>query len=300
MKKNKTIFRVILTIAIVLLVCGLGYICWYLFNIYTSGHEYENLQQPTNSPTEKATESTAATGDTPDAPPDNVAPKEVHDTVNGSINFTKLWEINTDLYAWIKIPNTAIDYPVAQYPGDDDSYYLNHNMYKESAFAGCIYTEKLNKKDFSDPNTVLYGHNMQNGTMFRALHSFRDKDFFDANMDLLDKDVRNEVFNHENPVYTKLRDEMPSKYGFDSKVENSLIAEGCTIEGEVKNSIIFRGVKIGKGARVENCIIMQSGVIGDNTQLDYVVADKNVEFKDGRTLMGCRSFPMLIGKGLTV
>lgn len=126
MKKNKTIFRVILTIAIVLLVCGLGYICWYLFNIYTSGHEYENLQQPTNSPTEKATESTAATGDTPDAPPDNVAPKEVHDTVNGSINFTKLWEINTDLYAWIKIPNTAIDYPVAQYSGDDDSYYLNH------------------------------------------------------------------------------------------------------------------------------------------------------------------------------
>lgn len=126
------------------------------------------------------------------------------------------------------------------------------------------------------------------------------QDFFDANMDLLDKDVRNEVFNHENPVYTKLRDEMPSKYGFDSKVENSLIAEGCTIEGEVKNSIIFRGVKIGKGARVENCIIMQSGVIGDNTQLDYVVADKNVEFKDGRTLMGCRSFPMLIGKDLTV
>ena len=126
------------------------------------------------------------------------------------------------------------------------------------------------------------------------------QDFFDANMDLLDKDVRNEVFNHENPVYTKLRDEMPSKYGFDSKVENSLIAEGCTIEGEVKNSIIFRGVKIGKGARVENCIIMQSGIIGDNTQLDYVVADKNVEFKDGRTLMGCRSFPMLIGKDLTV
>lgn len=199
MKKNKTIFRVILTIAIVLLVCGLGYICWYLFNIYTSGHEYENLQQPTNSPTEKATESTAATGDTPDAPPDNVAPKEVHDTVNGSINFTKLWEINTDLYAWIKIPNTAIDYPVAQYSGDDDSYYLNHNMYKESAFAGCIYTEKLNKKDFSDPNTVLYGHNMQNGTMFRALHSFRDKDFFDANkyiyIYLPDRTLTYEIFS---------------------------------------------------------------------------------------------------------
>lgn len=126
------------------------------------------------------------------------------------------------------------------------------------------------------------------------------QEFFDANMDLLQKDVRKELFGLDNPVYTKLRDEMPCKYGFDSKVENSLIAEGCVIEGEVKNSIIFRGVKVGKGAKVENCIIMQSGVIGENTQLEYVVADKNVVFKDGRTLMGCRTFPMVIGKGLTV
>lgn len=131
--------------------------------------------------------------------------------------------------------------------------------------------------------------------MINSIH-----DFFEANMDLLDKKVRSELFGLDNPVYTKLRDEMPTKYGFDSKIENSLIAEGCTIEGEVKNSIIFRGVKIGKGAKVENCIIMQSGIIGENTQLGYVVADKNVAFKDGRTLMGCRSFPMVIGKGLTV
>ena len=88
--------------------------------------------------------------------------------------------------------------------------------------------------------------------------------------------------------------------GFDSKIENSLIAEGCVIEGEVKNCIIFRGVKVGKGAKLENCIIMQSGEIGENVSLDYVVADKNVSFKDGITLMGCRSFPMVIGKGLTV
>lgn len=126
------------------------------------------------------------------------------------------------------------------------------------------------------------------------------QEFFEINMDMIDTNIRREVFNLENPVFTKLRDEMPSKYGFNSVVENSLIAEGCTIEGEVKNSIIFRGVKIGKGVRVENCIIMQSCEIGDNTQLDYVIADKNVVFKEGRTLMGCRSFPMVIGKGLTV
>lgn len=126
------------------------------------------------------------------------------------------------------------------------------------------------------------------------------QEFFDANMDLLNKDVRNDLFSLDNPVYTKLRDEMPCKYGFNSKVENSLIGEGCTIEGEVKNSIIFRGVKIGKGAKVENCILMQSCVVGENTQLEYVVGDKNVVFKDERTLMGCKTFPMVIGKGVIV
>ncbi len=126
------------------------------------------------------------------------------------------------------------------------------------------------------------------------------QNFFDINMDLLQKDVRNELFNSDAPIYTKLRDEMPTKYGFNSKVENSLVGEGCVIEGEVENSIIFRGVKIGKGAKVKNCIIMQSCNIGDNCELEYVIADKNVVFNESRTLMGCRSFPMVIGKNLTV
>lgn len=124
--------------------------------------------------------------------------------------------------------------------------------------------------------------------------------FFDTNMKLLDKEVRDELFNMENPVFTKLRDDMPTRYGFDSNVQDSLVADGCTIDGEVKNSIIFRGVHVGKGAKVENCILMQSAQVGDKTNLSYVIADKNVTFKDERTLVGCRSFPLLIGKGLTV
>lgn len=178
-KKKISVWKVIFVVAVILVIAGLAFVCWYLFNLYTSGSEYENIK-PTEAVTESHTE-TASDGDTPDAPLDNIAPSEVHDTVNGGINFTELWEINTDLYAWIKIPDTMIDYPIAQYQGNDDSYYLTHNMYKESAFAGCIYTEKLNSKDFSDPNTVLYGHNMQNGSMFRALHSFRDEEFFNEN-----------------------------------------------------------------------------------------------------------------------
>ncbi|MEE0929388.1 MAG: class B sortase [Acutalibacteraceae bacterium] len=185
-ENKKSVWKIIFVIAIILIIAGLGFICVYLFNLYTSGTEYDKIQ-PTEIVTEQSTEQTtrsisnAATGDTPDAPQDNIAPSEVHDTVNGGINFTELWKINTDLYAWIKIPNTRINYPIAQYPGDDDAYYLTHNMYKESAFAGCIYTEKLNNKDFSDPNTILYGHNMLNGSMFRELHNFRDETFFNEN-----------------------------------------------------------------------------------------------------------------------
>lgn len=175
-RQSSNAWKVVFIIALALVIVGLAFICVYLYKLYTSGNEYDYIMDKIS-----ATEAPSIYGDTEDAPLDNVAPEEVFDRVNGGINFTELQKINPDLYAWIRIPNTMIDYPIAQYPGDDNEYYLKHNMYKESAFAGCIYTEKLNKKDFSDPNTVLYGHNMLNGSMFRHLHKFRDKDFFDAN-----------------------------------------------------------------------------------------------------------------------
>ncbi len=96
------------------------------------------------------------------------------------IDFTSLQKINPDIYAWIRIPNTRIDYPVVQSP-TDDSYYLKHNAEKKYSSGGAIYSEMKNKRDFSDPNTVLYGHNMINGSMFRDLHQFRKADFFKAN-----------------------------------------------------------------------------------------------------------------------
>lgn len=96
------------------------------------------------------------------------------------LDFEKLRDINTDIYAWIYIPGTNVDYPVAQsIEYRDDSFYLNHNIYREYQFSGTIYSELKNRLDFSDPVTVLYGHNMLNGSMFATLHYFSDKDFFD-------------------------------------------------------------------------------------------------------------------------
>ncbi|MEG2073758.1 MAG: glucose-1-phosphate adenylyltransferase subunit GlgD [Angelakisella sp.] len=120
--------------------------------------------------------------------------------------------------------------------------------------------------------------------------------YFEANMSLLDSNVRRELFNQERPIYTKVRDEVPAKYGLSSVVANSLVADGCIIEGEVRNSVIFRGVRVGKGARVENCILMQGTVVEDNASLDYVIADKNVLVRDGRKLAGYLSYPLFLPK----
>lgn len=127
-----------------------------------------------------------------------------------------------------------------------------------------------------------------------AVHDL--KSYFDSNMRLLDQRVRSELFDPERPVYTKVRDEVPAKYGLSARVENSLVADGCIIEGEVKNSIIFRGVRVGKGSRVENCILMQSTVVEDNASLDYVITDKNVMVRTGRKLAGYLTFPLFIPK----
>lgn len=99
------------------------------------------------------------------------------------IKFDELWEINPDVYAWITIPGTDIDYPILQHPSDD-AYYLNHNIDGSYGRPACIYTESLNSKDFTDNNTVIYGHNMKNGTMFAQLHKFEDKDFFDEHREV--------------------------------------------------------------------------------------------------------------------
>ena len=97
------------------------------------------------------------------------------------LDFDKLTGINPDVYAWIYVPGTNVDYPVAQSMRDrDDSFYLSHNIYREYQFSGMIYSEIANSIDFHDPVTVLYGHNMLNGSMFATLHYFSEEDFFNS------------------------------------------------------------------------------------------------------------------------
>lgn len=120
--------------------------------------------------------------------------------------------------------------------------------------------------------------------------------YFRANMTLLNKEVRRQLFDPQRPIYTKVRDEVPARYGLKAMVSNSLVADGCIIEGQVENSIIFRGVRIGKGAIVRNSIIMQGTVIEENAKLSYVITDKDVLIRNGRDMGGYLTYPLYLPK----
>ncbi len=125
--------------------------------------------------------------------------------------------------------------------------------------------------------------------------------YYEKNMQLLDGAVRESLFAVQNrPVLTKVRNSPPTRYSGDAKVVNSLIADGCFIEGTVENSIIFRGVRVGKDTVVKNCILMQDTVVGRNAELNCVVTDKNVFIKDTRNLSGYCTHPFFIEKGTMI
>ena len=124
------------------------------------------------------------------------------------------------------------------------------------------------------------------------------KAFFNANLDILNKDIREELFglNNDMPIYTKVKDTVPTKYATKAEVNNALVADGCLIEGTVRNSILFRGVHVGKGATVENCILMQDSEVMDNCLAENVIFDKEVILRNGKKLVGQKTYPMVIEK----
>ena len=120
--------------------------------------------------------------------------------------------------------------------------------------------------------------------------------YYKHSMEQLDKKVRDELYGARD-IYTKVGDSAPTRYQDCAVVKNSLIADGCTIEGTVENSILFRGVKVGKVSVVKISVIMKKTVIGSNVKLDAVITDKNVVIGDRRNLSGCAELPYFIAKG---
>ena len=164
--KKKSGWRIVFIISIIGCICCAGFLGWYLYQDYRTEKEYEQLQAEAR---EKAAQEEARKKEE-----DKVSLEEIENAeftgeqqgeeaeitenffvdMENPINFDELQKTNSDIYAWIRIPDTKIDYPIAQREGDP-SYYLSHDMYQQPRFAGCIYTEDCNSKDFMDPNTCL-------------------------------------------------------------------------------------------------------------------------------------------------
>ena len=136
---------------------------------------------------------------------------------------------------------------------------------------------------------------------FHGYHATIDslRAYFTHNMELLNKPIRDELFG-DRDIYTKVRDSAPSKYGDFADVRNSLVSDGCIVEGTVENSILFRGVKVGRGTVVRNSIVMQDTVIGENVRMNCVITDKNVVIRDRRELSGCEIQPYFLAKGTMI
>ena len=126
------------------------------------------------------------------------------------------------------------------------------------------------------------------------------KTYYKATMDMKIRDISREVFSLDTPIYTKVRDIAPAKYGIDCTVKSSLVADGCIIEGTVENSVLFRGVKVGKGAIVKDSIVMQDTVIDEKAAFINAIADKDVTVTKNRTITGSADFPVYVSKGAVV
>ena len=133
-----------------------------------------------------------------------------------------------------------------------------------------------------------------------ALYNESTEEYFANSMALLHKTTRDGIFNGHHSIFTKVRDRVPTYYGDEWEIENSLIADGCILDGEVEESVLFRDVTVCEGAEVEHCVIMNDTVVGKDAKLEYVILDKNVTVTPGTKLIGTAANPIIIKRGETV
>ncbi len=219
-KVKKPVWVVILILCILVLIGGIVFLVRYL--------SQQEIVRDDFTPTEAVVETVAATESVTEA--ETEAPTEkgpltafgytLAELGDFDVDFDELSSINTDIYGWLYIPNTNVDYPVARSTSDgDDAFYLEHNIYRQYQFSGTIYSEVKNSPDMHDRVTVMYGHNMLNGSMFASLHNFEDEDFFNKN--------NTAFFLTKDKVYTYL---IYSAYTFDDRhILNSYNFEDDTV-----------------------------------------------------------------------
>ena len=217
--------------------------------------------------------------------------KDVNDA---KTNFIGCDVLNTD--------NSGKVLSVGENIGSDKNAKINMEMYlmRTDLFIDIVYACIKNGNIRKVKNYIKYNtENLNVGSYafdgyLRCINSLDS--YFKMNTDILDKEVTRELFYNDRPIYTKTKDESGTKYGENSKVTNSIIANGSFIEGTVENCVISRRVYVGENTVLKNCVILQNTKIGDDVQMQNVITDKNVTIRDGELLKGDSETPLVIKK----
>ena len=223
-------------------------------------------------------------------------------TKAGIANGSKQLDLALKLDKKGEIEDIAVDYAAAEdYLASMDVFVMNKKWFVEQ-INECVARNLYHM----DRDVVLglwqKGKASLNVYQFDGVAMFNEsiEEYFTNSLALLDKEVRHDLFGRNHPVFTKVRDRVPSYYGENCEIENCLVADGCFLEGEAEDSILFRQVTICEGAEVENCVVMNDAVIGEGAELEYVILDKNVTVRPGARLIGTKKNPIIVKRGETV
>ena len=223
-------------------------------------------------------------------------------TKAGICNGSKVIDLAVKVDEKGEVADMLVDYAApADYAASMDIFVLNKQFLIRSV------KELIDRDKFHmDRDLVLGG--WQRGVVsvntfpFEGVAMFNESigEFYENSLALIKPDVRKDIFDGRHPIYTKVRFRVPTYYGEDSKIDNALIADGCMLEGEVKDCVLFRNVTVDKDAEVENCIIFNDTVIGEGAELKYAILDKDVTVTPGAKLIGTRKNPVIVKRGETV
>ncbi len=202
--------------------------------------------------------------------------------------------------------NTGADITMVYHTAAEES--IGKNVVLETADNGLVedISEKPAVYDGSKVSLSIYLMEKKVYTIYAyehdgyVAHIDSTAAYYKANMDILQPEVWEELFMGENSIYTKVKDEVPVQYKETAEVRNSLVANGCIIRGEVENSILFRGVTVGKDVKIKNSIIMQKGDIQDGSLVENVICDKNVTISKDKWLKGAPNYPLIVTKNVVI
>ena len=198
-----------------------------------------------------------------------------------------------------KIADLAVDYVAPEgYLASMDLFVLSKSLLRK------LVTECIARNLYHMDRDLVLG-SWQKGEVsinvyeFQGLALFNEsvEEYFRNSMALLDGRTRHDLFHYNHPVYTKVRDRVPSYYGEDSSVDNCIVADGCMLEGNVRSSVLFRQVTVKPGTKIDSCLIFNDTVVGENCELKYVILDKDVVVQPGTQLIGTPTRPIIIKRG---